>query len=175
MLEAQIFESGVSPIVRFAATVSIVSLAAFANKAAALNEALGVTLPITPVRMSAGGVMFLWSGPQSWLAIADDPALETTLHAKAKNLAAITDQSDGRVVIRVSGPHTRDVLAKLVPIDLHPSAFAADATALTLAGHIGVQIWQTDTGDFALACFRSFAGALYESLADAAAEFVTAI
>jgi len=44
--------------------------------------------------------------------------------------------------------------------------FGEDSTALTLAGHIPVQIWRED-GQFAVACFRSFAKSLYHALIEA--------
>jgi sarcosine oxidase subunit gamma len=65
----------------------------------------------------------------------------------------------------------RDALAKLVPIDLHPKNFTPDSTALTLAAHISVQIWQTADGAYNLACFRSFAEDLYHALTAAALEY----
>jgi heterotetrameric sarcosine oxidase gamma subunit len=68
--------------------------------------------------------------------------------------------------LRICGPGTREALAKLIPIDLHPSAFPPDATALTLAGHISVQIWNTPNG-FELSCFRSYTETLYEALIEA--------
>jgi len=67
-------------------------------------------------------------------------------------------------------------LAKLLPIDLHPRAFAPGDTALTAAGQVGVQIWQrdvpADTGPtYELVVFRSYAAAMWQWLTRAAAEF----
>jgi sarcosine oxidase subunit gamma len=169
MLEAEILDIPGTELVKLAPPQSIVSIAAF-HGGLPVGEVLGVALPETPRRVTVDGVMYLWAGPESWLAIADGPALEPRL-AVVQNIAAITDQSDGRAILSVAGRHAREILARLVPIDLHPSAFPADATALTLAGHISVQIWQDEAGDFQLACFRSFAEALYHSLAEAAREY----
>ena len=47
-------------------------------------------------------------------------------------------------------------LARLVPIDLDPQAFPPDATALTLAGPIGVQLCATMPAASPIACFTSF-------------------
>jgi sarcosine oxidase subunit gamma len=171
MLEAEPLAIPGTSLVKLAPPRSIVSIAAFAGTLPQLQSALGVVLPKTPRRVSADGVTYLWAGPQSWLAISDDPALASRLAAILQNLAAVTDQSDGRVTLSVSGRYAREILARLAPIDLYPSVFPADATALTLAGHISVQIWQDEAGDFQLACFRSFAEALYHSLAEAAREY----
>ena len=41
-----------------------------------------------------------------------------------------SDQSDSRLVLRLSGPRVRDVLAKGVPVDLHPKAFKPGDVAM---------------------------------------------
>jgi sarcosine oxidase subunit gamma len=166
VLEAEIFTFPANPYVSLLPPRSIISITAFHGKTADLNTALGVTLPLTPRRITADSVDYLWSGPDSWLAMADDQALAACIAAAAP-YAAITEQSDGKVIFRVTGPHARENLAKLIPIDLQEDEFPPDATALTLAGHLSVQIWREDNG-FYLACFRSFAKALYESLVHAA-------
>jgi sarcosine oxidase subunit gamma len=149
--------------VSLAPPCSILSIAAFQGQEAALQAALGVALPTTPRGITAGPVTWLWSGPNSWLALSAEPI---EISAAAKSRAAVTDQSDGRAIIRVTGPHAAQILAKLVPIDLHESTFAPDATALTLAGHIVVQLWRDEHG-YNLTCFRSFAESLHESLSAA--------
>ena len=146
---------------------AIVSVAAHDGAAERLGVALGLALPRQPRRIMADGVTWLWSGHDAWLALADDATLARRLAAAAQNLAAVADQSHGRVILRLAGPDAADVLARLVPIDLDPQAFPPDATALTLAGPIGVQLWRDDAGGFAIACFTSFAQALADALAEA--------
>jgi len=131
------------------------SIAVYRGQEAALNAALGVVLPVTPRQVEG----YLWSGPGAWLALRELPDLT--------GIAAVTEQSDGLCCFAVTGPLARTALAKLLPIDLHESAFAPDAVALTLAGHIGVRVWREEE-KFILACFRSFAGALHEALLGAA-------
>lgn len=143
---------------------TILSVAAFNGQAAALAQALGAALPTAPRVVTQGDVLWLWSGVDSWLAIG------ATLKLASEH-AAIVDQSHGRVILHLTGPRAPDVLAKLVPIDLHPAAFPPDATALTLAGAINVQLWRHGPDGFALACMSSLAQALGEALAEAAAEY----
>jgi methylglutamate dehydrogenase subunit D len=164
---------GSTGMVSLAPVRSILSVTAYHDGLERLQTALGVVLPATPRRVTADGIIFLWSGPASWLAVAgtDDLGFESYITEVAKGFASVTDQSDGRVIFRVHGAHARDALAKLVPIDLHPRVFAPDATALTLAGHITVQLWQADDGAYELACFRSFAEALYGALVEACREY----
>jgi sarcosine oxidase subunit gamma len=162
MLDAQSLGLPPTAHVQLAPQRSIVSIAAYKHTQAALRETM--PLPVTPHCFAASGILFLWSGPASWLAISDEAGLEARIAEDVKGRAAVTDQSDGRAILRVTAPRAK--LQKLVPIDLHESAFAANATALTLAGHIPVQIWQVD-GAFEFCCFRSFAESLYHSLVEA--------
>jgi heterotetrameric sarcosine oxidase gamma subunit len=171
MLDASNLERPATPFVQPLPHRAIVSLLALRGKTPKLQQVLGVELPTTPRRVAHETITYLWSGLESWLAISEHPDLLENIVAAAHDLAAVTDQSDGRFLFRVTGPHSLSILAKLVPIDLHPSSFPIDATALTLADHIGIQLWREDDGAFVLACFRSYAGALHHALVEAAQEF----
>ena len=75
--------------------------------------------------------------------------------------AAVADQSDSRLVLRLSGPRVRDVLAKGVPLDLHPKVFKPGDVATTLVAYIGVQIDMLDDAPtYQLTAPRSMAGTL---------------
>jgi heterotetrameric sarcosine oxidase gamma subunit len=157
--------------------LQIVSLAARRGQDAALAAAVqsswGLELPTSPRRVGDRRLAFLWSGRAQWLAIAggmDD--LESSLRDHLGSLASLTDQSDGRSVLRLSGPRTRATTAKGLAIDLHPRAFMPGDTALTLAGHIGVQIWQLDdTPSYEIAVARGYASSLLAWLIPAGEEF----
>jgi sarcosine oxidase subunit gamma len=161
MLEAKPLALAPSGAVGLATPRHIFSITAFAGTKPSLEAVLGHALP-PPGRMRAhDGMTWLWSGQNSWLAMSETPCGDR-LAAAAPN-AALTEQSDGRAIFLVSGPHSRKILQKLVPIDLHELEFLSDHTSLTLAGHIPIQIWREDE-NFALACFRSFAPALHHAL-----------
>ncbi len=147
---------------------SIAGIAAFRDCQIPLQDALGV-LPGPNRQARHDKILYLWAGPESWVAIAaeDDPNFDRKLARLCNGLAAVTDHSDGRAILQIKGPGIREALAKLLPIDLHPSVFPPDATALTLAAHIPVQIWQSAEDVFELACFRSYAETLYEALVEA--------
>jgi heterotetrameric sarcosine oxidase gamma subunit len=170
MLEAAAWEFAHTTYIQPLPYRGLISLIAFNGKAEALNTALGFALPSTPRRITENATTYLWAGPNAWLVFSESPELTGELAAKAENLAAVTDQSDGHFLVRVKGPHAREILAKLVPIDLHESVFAPDAVAITLAAHIGIKIWREEDG-FVVACFRSFAAALHHTLLEAANEF----
>ncbi len=103
----------------------------------------------------------LWNGPNSWLVLDEDAS-----HLAARTGGAVTDQSDGLFLFAISGPYAREILKRLVPIDLRETAFAPDAVAITHAAHIGVRIWREEQ-NFILACFRSFAPSLHHALVEA--------
>jgi methylglutamate dehydrogenase subunit D len=135
----------------------------------------GLDLPDGPRVAVKAGVSFAGIGVHQWLAAAESPAAAdfvAHLREHVAGLASITDQSDGRVVLRLSGERVRDVLAKGVPIDLHTRSFKTGDVASTLVAHIGVQIEQLDElPTFQLMAFRSLGGSLWSWLTKAAAEF----
>ncbi len=139
-----------------------------------VSEVYGINLPREPRRASAGPTAFVWSGPGQWLAVTEGvggPAFEGRLRERLPGLASVSDQSDGRAVIRISGPRARDMLAKGLPIDLHPRAFAPGHAAVTLAAHVGVHIWQLDAvPTYEIAVFRSYAASFWDWLMEAGAE-----
>jgi sarcosine oxidase subunit gamma len=159
--------------------IAIASVIARRGKAAALGAAartaFGIELPATPRRVAAKGIAFIWTGPGQWIAIREAPAaesLEAALSRALAGLAAVAEQGDGRAVVRIAGPRARDTLAKGVPIDLHARAFRPGDTALTLAGHIGIQIWQIDDAPtFEIAVARGYARSFWEWLTASAAEY----
>ena len=94
------------------------------------------------------------------------------LVAKLKGFASVSDQSDGRAVVRLAGPRVRDVLAKGLPIDLHPTVFGAGSAATSVIALMGVTLWQVDDAPtYDIAVFRSLAGSFWKWLTDSAAEF----
>jgi heterotetrameric sarcosine oxidase gamma subunit len=142
----------------------------------AAKDAFGLDLPTAPRRVERDGVAFLWAGPAQWLAVAGPgrPAgqFEAVLAGVFDGHASISEQSDGRTIIRITGPRARDALAKGLPIDLHLRAFRPGDTALTQAAHIGLQIWQLDDAPtYDIAVFRGFARNFWQFLLDAAAEY----
>jgi heterotetrameric sarcosine oxidase gamma subunit len=140
-----------------------------------IREAFGLEVPTAPRRAAAGPIAFAWAGPGHWLAVAhgmEGDRFETQLRTTLQGLASVTSQSDGRTVIRVSGPKARDALAKGVPIDLHPRAFKPGDTAVTTVAYMGAHLWQLDaTPTYEFAVFRSFSVAFWQWLMDASAEF----
>lgn len=141
--------------------------------ASALAQAYGIDLPMTPRVVEASSLSVIWSGVDRWLVRAtEDRDLEGELRARLGDSASFSDQSDGRTILRIGGVAARRVLAKGVPVDLHPRVFKPGDTAVTLCGHFGVQLWQVDDGPaYDLAVFRSLSEDLWHWLVSASAEF----
>jgi len=141
----------------------------------AVNTAFGVALPDGPRRATRGSVTFAGTGPDQWIASAEGseaPGFAAKVRARIGPFAAVSDQSDARLVLLLRGPNVRDVLAKGVPVDLHPRAFKAGDVATTLVAYIGVQIDMLDDAPtFQLSVPRSMAGSFWSWLTASAAEF----
>jgi methylglutamate dehydrogenase subunit D len=143
-----------------------------------IRERYGIELPRGNFRKQAQRVAFAGLGPETWLATSENGGNEfsASLREEIGALAAITDQSDGYAVLRVTGTKVRDTMAKLIPIDVHARAFKPGDVASTVASHIGITFWRLDDAAdaspvFEIAVFRSLAGSFWHALAQSAAEF----
>jgi methylglutamate dehydrogenase subunit D len=132
--------------------------------AQALREHAGLALPDPGCWVGDDALALLWSAPGQFLAVGDAGAtqgLADALRAQAR----LIDLTGSRVVVRLSGPSVREVLARCVPLDLHPRAMRPGHVASTVAAHIGVQIWQVDAvPSYDLAGPVSYAGSLLRAL-----------
>lgn len=160
--------------------VALASLIARRGRLAELRDAVrgqfAAELPLTPRVAEGDGATFIWAGPERWLVaspVLPPGDLVALLRACADESAAICDQSDGRLLVRVSGPFARDALARGFPIDLHPSVFIQGDTAITVVAHVGCQNWQADDAPtYHIAVPASFTASFRRWLAGAAAGFV---
>lgn len=137
--------------------------------ARALETHVGGDLPSPGRVVSSAGGDIVWSAPGQWLVVRPDAAGDD-LGTILAGIAAVTDQSDSRALLRVSGPNARDVLAQGFAVDLHPSVFTAGCTATTNVAHISVQIWRLG-GAHTIAVPRSLASSFWSWLTAAAAPY----
>jgi len=158
--------------------MSIVTIIARKGQSAALGEALKAAYkcPLPGVGQSTGkgAIAFHWCGADQYYAIAEGRAegeLYRDLKVRLQGLASCSDQSHGRMIIRIAGPKARALLAKGTPIDLHPSAFGPGKSALTQMAHVGVHLIQTGKDEFELSVFRGFSENFWEWLTEQAEEF----
>ncbi|HSH42560.1 MAG TPA: sarcosine oxidase subunit gamma family protein [Arenicellales bacterium] len=144
--------------------------------AAAVRDVLGCALPTVPnsVAVSEACTVF-WLGPDEWLIhCADDarPGLEEKLKsALADQHSALVDVSDYYVVMRLSGSRVFEVLAKAVPLDLHPRAFHEGCCAQTRFGHASVLLHKLSEDTADLQVRWSFAEYVWLFLVDGAREY----
>jgi sarcosine oxidase subunit gamma len=142
---------------------------------ARIKDRFGIDLPVTPRRAGDDSIHFIWCGPGRWLAGASSEAphhFERSLRETLSGFAAVSNQSDSRSIIRVSGAKAREMLAKGVPLDLDPRVFGPGDTSMTVVAHINMHFWQHDaTPTYHFAVFRSLAASFCQWLLDASAEF----
>ena len=157
---------------------SIVTVIARKDKSDALSKAVEAAyrFPLPGVGESAGrnGLAFHWCGADQYFAIAEgkaDGEFYRELKTRFEGLASCSDQSHGRVIIRVTGSKARALLSKGTPVDLHPSAFGPGKSAMTQMAHVGVHLVQTGEESFELSVFRGFSENFWEWLTEQAEEY----
>lgn len=112
---------------------------------------LGLAFPGPGCSAEAAGARLLWAGRgTAFLAGAAAPAA-------LSGHAALSDQSDAWAVVALSGPDHAAMLARLVPLDLGPSAFAPGATARSTLVHCPVLLYRRDAATVEVWAMRSMA------------------
>jgi methylglutamate dehydrogenase subunit D len=149
-----------------------------ARMAALFRAEFGIEPPRGPRRASRDGLAIAGIGPDTWLATREGAghSLAQSLQALLGPCASICDQSDAYVMLRLCGPRVRELLAKLVPLDVHARSFPVSAVARTVCGYVGVTLWRlADAADgsavFEIWAGRSLGVSLHGAIAHGAAEF----
>jgi sarcosine oxidase subunit gamma len=112
-----------------------------------------------------------------WIESASSARSADDLQTMFVGSASVFDLTDSRVVLEIGGPRIRDALAKMLPIDLHPSVFRTGDVAVTIASHIGVTLWRmadaqtADAPQYRLAVARSYFGSFWRGFVASAAEY----
>ncbi|HLH11360.1 MAG TPA: sarcosine oxidase subunit gamma family protein [Methylovirgula sp.] len=151
---------------------TVIARAGNSDIAARLKSAFGLALLPGPKRSAANDLAFVATGPRSWLALSEASGLTPKLREALGEAAAISDQSSGYAVLRLTGPKVRATLEKGIGVDLHPRAFQPGDAASTSCAHLGVIIWQIDAAPiYEIAVFRSLADSFAHWLQESAAEF----
>lgn len=163
--------------------LDMVQVSAWAQTAesacALIAEAFGVQPPMQPNSVATDGTTrILWLGPHRWLIVTPrqkTPDLAAELSAILPTAtAAVVDLGAGRSVFAVSGARVRDLLAKELPIDLHPAKFPPGRCVQSSMAHVGVLVHATAKDSFELFVYRAFAQHFREVLDDAALEYAAA-
>ncbi|KQT64007.1 MULTISPECIES: sarcosine oxidase subunit gamma family protein [unclassified Aureimonas] len=107
--------------------------------------------------------------PGQWFVVGDAPLSPAALTERASGIAdvaALSDQSSGRVRIALRGPAAEAVLSRGTAVDVSRMAFPIGRSAQTLFGHIGIHLTRVGEDAFELMVLRSFATSLWEELRD---------
>lgn len=140
----------------------VTSIAPFRGREAAVARALGgAALPHPGRTEKAGEGRLVWVGPGRCLLIGREAP------EGLREVAAVTEQGDGMAAAVLQGPGARDVLARLVPLDLREAAFPEGATARTMLVHMTVTLSRVGPEAYEVLAFRSMAATLVREVAEA--------
>lgn len=116
----------------------------------------------------------LWMSPDELLLLLPRAeaaeaarALQARLDAAAVH-ALVLDVSDARARFRLTGPHLREVMARLTPADMAPGAFPAGHLRRTRLAQVAAAVVHVAEGDMQVLCFRSVADYTFRLLSGAA-------
>ena len=116
-----------------------------------------------------GDARWIPVGPREWLVLSTTDARDPDgAGSFLDGLPRVFDLSHARMVVRLSGEHARDVLAKGCPLDL--TALMPGRGASTVLGPFSVVI-NCDTTGYEVVFNRTYARSGWEWLAHAALEF----
>ncbi len=141
---------------------TITSLSPYKGREDTLSDALkaahGMAFPAPNRTTGKDGSRAIWFGLRQALLLGPVPDAALAKHA------ALTDQSDGWSVVRLSGPGAADVLARLVPLDLRDGHFRNGHTARTDLMHMAASLTRISADSWQIMVFRSFAQTLAHDL-----------
>ena len=142
----------------------------------AVRAATGAGMPDALSMTRGDGGMACWMSPDELLLILPFDAREAALERLCETLDGgsylVADVSDMRALFRVPGRNARDVLAKLVPLDLSPDGFGAGTFRRTRLAQVAAALWMDDRSDqeaFEVMVMRSQAEYAFAVLRAAAA------
>lgn len=133
----------------------IFSVLAHAGQETAVAEALWNAEDVAP----------RFCSPSEWFAVSRTLGAGTVAGTLSEIAgASVVDQSDGRVLMEISGPSVRTILAKCVAVDLHPEVFEEGHSASMLCCHAEANVARTGADRFEIIVPRSLAGSVFELL-----------
>lgn len=138
-----------------------------------LPAILGGPLPESAAAAARMGshLVFRIAADQYWVRTTDT-ALGGRLRAGlSSNAASVTPLDGARACIIIEGPAARDLLGRLVAVDVHPSVFEVGRFAQTPIHHIGGLLHRATAERYEFIALRSFAASTWEVIEDAARFF----
>lgn len=128
----------------------------------------GVTMPEQRHCNTEGAGGIAWMSPDELLIMCEYDQVHARLAdlqgKLAKKHALAVNVSDARAVFQVTGPHVREVIAKLAPVDMHPDHFSPGMFRRTRFAQVPAAFWLVDEQTAQIICFRSVAQYLFDTL-----------
>ena len=155
-----------------AGLVGMVTIRASLDKeeaAKAIESATGIAVPKQRQITTKGDRSLGWMSPDEFLLVCphgDADGLVDKLGSKLGDQHHMAvNVSDARAVFDVEGPHAREALAKVCPVDLAPGMFKPGELRRTRLAQVPAAFWMTGPESFRLVCFRSVAVYVFDVLA----------
>lgn len=133
-----------------------------------------VSLPLSnPLVSHNSDIRILWTGPDTWTFISENPLKEKITFSFNDIDFGITDLSHSRAVIQIQGDNAIDVLKKGSPVNFNEDQFSVNSSANTTYNGINILIdfISLDPKTLNIYSLRSFGGSFYHSITDSALEY----
>lgn len=158
--------------------LNIIQVAAWEEEADTTVNAIEKAVGIKPSRTACSATQCddtaaIWVGPDRWLIVEKESRDLNALISKtvSPEMAAITDQSHSRCVIRLSGKDVRNVLRKGCTLDMDSTHFKTSEARITSLFHMNGLIHCLSENNFDIYVARSFGESFFEVITHAAAEY----
>ena len=131
---------------------------------AALKKGWGLSRPSPTLGMAKGDTRAIsMAADQLFLIFPHrSPNASAEVQDKLAGAGYTTDQTDGWVILEITGPDTLAALERLCPLDL--AAFPDNATARTMTEHLGATIIRLQSDRFLLLSARSSAASFLHAV-----------
>lgn len=133
-----------------------------------------VSLPLSnPLVSHNSDIRILWTGPDTWTFISENPLKEKITSSFNDIDFGITDLSHSRAAIQIQGDNAIDVLKKGSPVNFNEDQFSVNSSANTTYNGINILIdfISLDPKTLNIYSLRSFGGSFYHSITDSALEY----
>ena len=139
------------------------------NCVSSCSEILGTMLPTKSNTYSVNAIneKVIWLGPDEWLIVSDDDDAFLKLRNEIGDLeASVTDVSENRTIIRISGKYVNVLLSKFLVLDLEKNLSTDSSCAQTLFVKVPVLLVRNRDGAIDIFANRSYANYIYNLIVD---------
>jgi sarcosine oxidase subunit gamma len=138
----------------------------------AVKAVAGVAVPAQRKVAQEGDKAVAWMSPDEVLILVPYAGVADAIAALEKDLSGehflAVDVSDARAMFRLSGASVREVVAKVMPVDMRPSEFAVGDFRRSRLAQVAAAMWMPAEDAVQIICFRSVADYAFGVLKDAA-------